>query len=168
MDDLLLKKLKSEYYYLKAEKDYQEQIFNKAQSKFKDYFNPKLGIQEPKPQKKQPVKKPKIRTKRLNRLYKKLAQKIHPDKKTGDKDDFADLKKSVDENNVEKIIDLATDYGVDINEDIDSVDFYENRIEELKAKIEHFSKTVVMQWWNMNEADRKKYESTFIKVLLDS
>ena len=97
----------------------------------------------------------------MNRLYKKLAQKIHPDKKTGDKDDFADLKKSVDENDVEKIIDLATDYGININEDIDSVDFYENRIEELKVKIEHFSKTVVMQWWNMNEADRKKYERHF-------
>ena len=167
MDDLLLKKLKSEYLYLKDEKDYQQQIFNKAQSEFKDYFNPKLGVQEQKPQKKQSKRKPKIRTKRLNRLYKKLAQKIHPDKKTGDKDDFADLKKSVDENDVEKIIDLATDYGIDINEDIDSVDFYENRIEELKGKIDHFSKTVVMQWWNMNEADRKKYESTFIKVLRD-
>ena len=167
MGDLLLKKLKSEYQYLKTEREYQEQIFNKAQSEFKDYFNPKLGIQEPKPQKKQPKKKPKIRTKRLNRLYKKLAQKIHPDKKTGNQSDFADLKKSVDENDVEKIIDLATDYGIDINEDIDSVDFYENRIEELKAKIEHFSKTVVMQWWNMNDADRKKYESTFIKVLRD-
>ena len=168
MDDLLLKKLKSEYLYLKDEKDYQQQIFNKAQSEFKDYFNPKLGVQEQKPQKKRSKRKPKIRTKRLNRLYKKLAQKIHPDKKTGDKDDFADLKKSVDENDVEKIIDLATDYGIDINEDIDSVDFYENRIEELKGKIEHFSKTVVMQWWNMNEADRKKYESTFIKVLQNS
>ena len=168
MDKLLLKKLKSEYQYLKTEKEYQEQIFKKAEEEFKDYFNPKLGVQEPKPRKKQPKRKPKIRTKRLNRLYKKLAQKIHPDKKTGDKDDFADLKKSVDENDVERIIDLATDYGIDINKDIDSVDFYENRIEELKGKIEHFSKTVVMQWWNMNEADRKKYEGTFIKVLQNS
>ena len=167
MGDLLLKKLKSEYQYLKTEKEYQEQIFNKAQSEFKDYFNPKLDIQEPKPQKKQPKKKPKIRSSRLAKLYKKLAHKIHPDKKTGNQGDFAELKKSVDENDVEKIIDLATDYGIDINEDIDSVDFYENRIDKLKAKIEHFSKTVVMQWWNMNDADRKKYESTFIKVLRD-
>ena len=168
MDDLLLKKLKSEYQYLKTEKEYQEQIFNKAKSEFSDYFNPKLGIQEPKPQKKQLKKKPKIRTKRLNRLYKKLAQKIHPDKKTGDKDDFADLKRSVDDNDVEKIIDLATDYGIDINEDIDSVDFYENRIEELRSKIDHYAKTVVMQWWNMSKSDRKKYEDTFIQVLRNS
>ena len=167
MDDLLLKKLKSEYEYLKTEKEYQEGIFKKAEEEFKNYFNPKLGIQEPKPQKKQTKKKPKMRSSRLAKLYKKLAHKIHPDKKTGNKDDFSDLKKSVDSNEVEKIIDLATDYGIDINEDIDSVDFYENRIEELKVKIEHFSKTVVMQWWNMNEADRKKYESTFIKVLRD-
>ena len=168
MDDLLLKKLKSEYQYLKTEKEYQEQIFNKAKSEFSDYFNPKLGIQEPKPQKKQPKKKPKIRTKRLNRLYKKLAQKIHPDKKTGDKDDFSELKKSVDENDVEKIIDLATDYGIDINEDIDSVDFYENIIEELRSKLDHYAKTVVMQWWNMSKSDRKKYEDTFIQVLRNS
>ena len=168
MDDLLLKKLKSEYQYLKTEKEYQEQIFNKAKSEFSDYINPKLGIQEPKPQKKQFKKKPKIRTKRLNRLYKKLAQKIHPDKKTGDKDDFADLKRSVDDNDVEKIIDLATDYGIDINEDIDSVDFYENRIEELRSKIDHYAKTVVMQWWNMSKSDRKKYEDTFIQVLRNS
>ena len=168
MDDLLLKKLKSEYQYLKTEKEYQEQIFKKAEQKFKDHFNPKLGVQEPKPQKKQPKKKPKIRTKRLNRLYKKLAQKIHPDKKTGDKDDFADLKRSVDDNDVEKIIDLATDYGIDINEDIDSVDFYENRIEELRSKIDHYAKTVVMQWWNMSKSDRKKYEDTFIQVLRNS
>lgn len=167
MDDLLLKKLKSEYQYLKTEKEYQEQIFNKAQSEFKDYFNPKLGIQEPKPQKKQPKKKPKMRSSRLAKLYKKLAHKIHPDKKTGNQSDFAELKKSVDDNDVEKIIDLATDYGIDINEDIDSVDFYETRIDELKGKLEHFSKTVVMQWWNMSESDRKKYESTFIKVLRD-
>ena len=168
MGDLLLKKLKSEYQYLKTEKEYQEQIFNKAQSEFKDYFNPKLGIQEPKPQKKQPKKKPKMRSSRLAKLYKKLAHKIHPDKKTGNKNDFSDLKKSVDENDVEKIIDLATDYGIDINEDIDSADFYENRIEELKSKIEHFSKTVVMQWWNMSEDDRKKYETTFLHVLRTS
>tara|TARA_B100001113_G_C21083810_1_gene611133 strand:+ start:855 stop:1361 length:507 start_codon:yes stop_codon:yes gene_type:complete len=166
--DLLLKKLKSEYQYLKTEKEYQEQIFNKAQSEFKDYFNPKLGIQEPKPQKKQPKKKPKMRSSRLAKLYKKLAHKIHPDKKTGNQGDFAELKKSVDENNVEKIIDLATDYGIDINEDIDSVDFYENRIDDLKAKIDHFSKTVVMQWWNMSEDDRKKYETTFLHVLRTS
>ena len=149
---------------MKAEKDLQQNIYEDAVLKFHEHFSKKTKPPAPQPHKSKPKKK-KIRPRKLNKLYKKLAQKIHPDKKTGDKDDFADLKKSVDENDVEKIIDLATDYGIDINEDIDSVDFYENRIEELRGKIEHFSKTVVMQWWNMNEDDRKKYEKTFIHVL---
>ena len=63
MDELLLKKLKSEYEYLKTEKEYQEQIFRKAEKEFKDHFNPKLGIQEPKPSNKQSKRKPKISTK---------------------------------------------------------------------------------------------------------
>ena len=151
---------------MKAEKDLQQSIYEDAALKFHKHFAEKTKPPAPQPHKSKPKKK-KIRPRKLNKLYKKLAQKIHPDKKTGDKDDFADLKRSVDDNDVEKIIDLATDYGIDINEDIDSVDFYENRIEELKGKIDHFSKTVVMQWWNMNDADRKKYESTFIKVLRD-
>ena len=37
MDDLLLKKLKSEYQYLRTEKEYQEQVFRKAEKEFKDH-----------------------------------------------------------------------------------------------------------------------------------
>ena len=134
MDDLLLKKLKSEYQYLKTEKEYQEQIFKKAEQKFKDHFNPKLGIQEPKPQKKQPKKKPKIRTKRLNRLYKKLAQKIHPDKKTGDTEDFRKLKKSVDDNDIDTMMDLADEYNIDIEVEVNQKDILLGKIERLKNK----------------------------------
>ena len=165
MDDLLLKKLKSEYQYLKTEKEYQEQIFNKAQSEFKNYFNPKLGVQEPKPQKKQLKKKPKIRTKRLNRLYKKLAQKIHPDKKTGNNEDFSELKRSIDENDMETLVDLATDYSVDIEEDIDSIDFYESRIDVLKEKLEWYAKTLVMQWFNMDKGAKIQFEQKIIDLL---
>ena len=165
MDDLLLKKLKSEYQYLKTEKEYQEQIFKKAEQKFKDYFNPKLGVQEPKPQKKQSKRKPKMRTKRLNRLYKKLAQKIHPDKKTGDKDDFSELKRSIDENDMETLVDLATDYSIDIEEDIDRVDFYESRIDVLKEKLKWYGKTLVMQWFEMNENSRVQHEQRIINTL---
>ena len=165
MDDLLLKKLKSEYEYLKTEKEYQEGIFKKAEEEFKNYFNPKLGIQEPKPQKKQPKRKPKMRTKRLNRLYKKLAQKIHPDKKTGDKDDFSELKRSIDENDMETLVDLATDYSINIEEDIDRVDFYESRIDLLKDKLKWYTTTLVMQWWNMNENSRVQHEQKIIDIL---
>ena len=133
-DDLLLKKLKSEYQYLKAEKDLQQSIYEDAALKFHEHFAEKTKPPAPKPHKSKPKKK-KIRPRKLNKLYKKLAQKIHPDKKTGDKDDFSELKRSIDENDMETLVDLATDYSIDIEEDIDRVDFYESRIDVLKEKL---------------------------------
>ena len=101
----------------------------------------------------------------MNRLYKKLAQKIHPDKKTGDTDDFSELKRSIDENDMETLVDLATDYNVDIEEDIDRIDFYESRIDVLKEKLEWYGKTLVMQWTNMNENSRVQHEQRIIDIL---
>ena len=101
----------------------------------------------------------------LNKLYKKLAQKIHPDKKTGDTDDFSELKRSIDENDMETLVDLATDYNVDIEENIDRVDFYESRIDVLKEKLEWYGKTLVMQWNNMDKNSTVQHEQKIINIL---
>ena len=163
-DILLLKKLKSEYQYLKAEKDLQQNIYDKAVMDFHECFAQKTEPPAPQPHKSKPKKK-KIRPRKLNKLYKKLAQKIHPDKKTGDKDDFSELKRSVDENDMETLVDLATDYAVDIEEDIDRIDFYESRIDVLKEKLEWYGKTIVMQWFNMDENARSRNEQRIIEIL---
>ena len=163
-DDLLLKKLKSEYQYLKAEKDLQQIIYEDAALKFHKHFAEKTKPPAPQPHKSKPKKK-KIRPRKLNKLYKKLAQKIHPDKKTGDKADFSELKRSIDENDMETLVDLATDYSIDIEEDIDRVDFYESRIDALKEKLKWYSKTLVMQWFEMNENSRVQHEQRIIEIL---
>jgi len=163
-DDLLLKKLKSEYQYLKAEKDLQQSIYEDAALKFHKHFAEKTKPPAPKPHKSKPKKK-KIRPRKLNKLYKKLAQKIHPDKKTGNKDDFSELKRSIDENDMETLVDLATDYSINIEEDIDRVDFYESRIDALKEKLKWYSKTLVMQWFEMNENSRVQHEQRIIEIL---
>ena len=163
-DILLLKKLKSEYQYLKAEKDLQQNIYEGAAIKFHEYFAQKTKPPAPQPHKKKSKPK-KIRPRKLNKLYKKLAQKIHPDKKDGNKDDFAELKRSIDENDMETLVDLATDYAVDIEEDIDRVDFYESRIDVLKEKLEWYGKTLVMQWANMNDNSKVQHEQKIIEIL---
>ena len=163
-DILLLKKLKSEYQYLKAEKDLQQSIYEDAALKFHEYFAKKTKPPAPQPHKSKPKKK-KIRPRKLNKLYKKLAQKIHPDKKDGNKDDFSELKRSIDENDMETLVDLATDYAVDIEEDIDRVDFYESRIDVLKEKLEWYGKTLVMQWANMNDNSKVQHEQKIIEIL---
>ena len=94
-DKLYLKKLKSEYEYLKVEVQYQANLFEKAKSEFDKRFTDKLNLNVP-DSKKVKEEKP-VRKKSLDKVYKKLAQKIHPDKKTGDSDDFKKLKKSVDD-----------------------------------------------------------------------
>lgn len=164
-DDLLLKKLKSEYQYLKAEKDLQQSVYENAALKFHEHFAEKTKPPPaPKPHKSKPKKK-KIRPRKLNKIYKKLAKKIHPDKKTGNKDDFSELKRSIDENDMETLVDLATDYSIDIEEDIDRVDFYESRIDLLKDKLKWYTTTLVMQWWNMNENSRVQHEQKIIDIL---
>lgn len=164
-DILLLKKLKSEYQYLKAEKELQQDIYDKAVMDFHEHFAKKVNAISPKPNKKKKSKPKKIRPRKLNKLYKKLAQKIHPDKKDGNKDDFSELKRSVDENDMETLVDLATDYAVDIEEDIDRVDFYESRIDILKDKLKWYGKTLVMQWFNMNDNSKVQYEKKIIDIL---
>ena len=163
-DELLLKKLKSEYQYLKAEKDLQQSIYEDAALKFHEHFSKKTNPPAPQPHKSKPKKK-KIRPRKLSKLYKKLAQKIHPDKKTGNKDDFSELKRSIDENDMETLVDLATDYSVDIEEDIDRVDFYESRIDVLKEKLEWYAKTLVMQWFNMDKGAKIQFEQKIIDLL---
>ena len=163
-DILLLKKLKSEYQYLKAEKDLQQDIYEGAALKFHEHFAKKTKPPAPQPHKSKPKKK-KIRPRKLNKLYKKLAQKIHPDKKDGNKDDFSELKRSIDENDMETLVDLATDYNVDIEEDIDRIDFYESRIDVLKEKLEWYGKTLVMQWNNMDDNSKVQHEKKIIDIL---
>ena len=66
---------------------------------------------------------------------------------------------------METLVDLATDYAVDIEEDIDRVDFYESRIDVLKEKLEWYGKTLVMQWNNMNKNSRVQHEQKIIDIL---
>ncbi len=66
---------------------------------------------------------------------------------------------------METLVDLATDYSIDIEDDIDRVDFYESRIDVLKEKLDWYGKTIVMQWFNMNENSRVQHEQRIIDIL---
>ena len=139
-DELYLRKLKSEYEYLKAEVQYQ------AKSK---------TVKEEKP----------IRKKSLDKVYKKLAQKIHPDKKTGDSDDFKKLKKSVDDSDMDVVIDLADEYDVDISVEVDEEEFLMQKIESLKNKLDYYNKTLIMQWYKIDENEKNNFENIILNTL---
>ena len=109
--------------------------------------------------------KEKKRTKSLDKVYKKLAQKIHPDKKTGDDKDFKKLKESVDEYDMDSVVDLAHEYNVDISLEVDEEDFLLNGIMKFKDKIDYFNKTLIMQWYKIDEKERVNFENTIVTTL---
>ena len=162
-DELYLKKLKSEYEYLKAEVEYQAELFEKARMEFDKRFSDKLNLNVPKSK---TVKEEKpIRKKSLDKVYKKLAQKIHPDKKTGDSDDFKKLKKSVDDSDMDVVIDLADEYDVDISIEVDEEEFLLQKIESLKNKLDYFNRTLIMQWYKIDENEKNNFENIILNTL---
>ena len=168
--DIYLRKLKAEYDYIKAEYEYQNEIFNKAKLEFDKRFEGKLNLNAPTPDKEQKhwiqkEPKEKKRTKSLDKVYKKLAQKIHPDKKTGDDKDFKKLKESVDEYDMDSVVDLAHEYNVDISLEVDEEDFLLNGIMKFQDKIDYFSKTLIMQWYKIDEKERVNFENTIVTTL---
>ena len=163
-DELYLKKLKSEYEYLKAEVEYQSNLFIKAREEFDKKFQNKLDLSVPENKK---IKEDNIkkRTKSLDKVYKKLAQKIHPDKKTGDTDDFKRLKEIIDKYDMEAVKDLADEYEVDITIDIDEKEFLNTNIKKLKGKLQFYGKTLIMQWYNVDDSEREHFENVIMATL---
>ena len=162
-DKLYLKKLKSEYEYLKVEVHYQANLFEKAKSEFDKRFTDKLNLNVP-DSKKVKEEKP-VRKKSLDKVYKKLAQKIHPDKKTGDSDDFKKLKKSVDDSDMDVVIDLADEYDVDISVEVDEEEFLLQKIERLKNKLDYFNRTLIMQLYKIDENEKNNFENIIMTTL---
>ena len=162
-DKLYLKKLKSEYKFLKVEVEYQAELFQTAKKEFDKKFSNLLNLNVPN-EKKVKEKKP-IRKKSLTKVNKKLAQKIHPDKKTGDAEDFRKLKKSVDASDIDTMMDLADEYDIDIAVEVNQEDVLLGKIEGLKNKLDYYRKTLIMQWYTIDDTEKENFENVILNTL---
>jgi hypothetical protein len=162
--DLEKKKLNAELHYLKAELEFQQSIFDSAQGNFDEYFRDKLDVvSTEKAAQKAIAKKPKIeRQEEVDTIYKKLAQKVHPDKKTGNTDDFKRLKENVDNYDLDGLIDMAQKYEVNIEEDIDEVSYLSVQIQMTKETLDTMMKSLVLQWHNTPEENKTQLEQLII------
>jgi len=154
-DELYLKKIRAEFEYLKVEEQYQKKIFDKAIDEFDEYFGEKINTSKPtatKQEKKWKQKKNKIKS--VDKLYKKLARKIHPDKKGGSKEDFQKLQEVIEDSNIEEVLELADDYGVDVSGEIEQGDFYITMIDTLNSKIKYYQQSLVMQWYTVDTGQK--------------
>ena len=165
-DELYLKKVKVEYEYLKAEEQYQKKIFDKAVGEFDNYFGEKINTNKPtatKQEKKWKQKKNKIKS--VDKLYKKLAQKIHPDKKGGSHEDFQKLQEVIEDSNIEEVLELADDYNIDVSEEIEEGDFYLTMIDTLNSKIKYYQQSLVMQWYTVDKGQKEMLEDYIMSTL---
>tara|TARA_R100000482_G_C5067497_1_gene119940 strand:- start:85 stop:585 length:501 start_codon:yes stop_codon:yes gene_type:complete len=162
-DKLYLKKLKSEYKFLKVEVEYQAELFETAKKEFDKKFSNLLNLNIP--NEKKVKEKKSVRKKSLTKVYKKLAQKIHPDKKTGDTEDFRKLKKSVDDNDIDTMMDLADEYNIDIEVEVNQKDILLGKIERLKNKLDYYRKTLIMQWYTIDDSEKENFENVILNTL---
>ena len=162
-DKLYLKKLKSEYKFLKVEVEYQAELFETAKKEFDKKFSNLLNLNIP--NEKKVKEKKSVRKKSLTKVYKKLAQKIHPDKKTGDTEDFRKLKKSVDDSDIDTMMDLADEYNIDIEVEVNQKDILLGKIERLKNKLDYYRKTLIMQWYTIDDSEKENFENVILNTL---
>ena len=156
-DKLYLDKLKAEVKFLKLESQYTRGLFESALSEFNNFFQEKLENKNT-PQNKKPKKS---KNKNLNKIYKKLASKVHPDKPLGNKEVFNRLTDMVEHNDLNGLIEMAETYNVDVVTDID-IKTYEVVVDDLKDTIDEYKSTIAYQWKYSDRMTKNKIES-FIK-----
>jgi deoxyhypusine synthase len=166
MAQLYLKKLKAQYAYLKVECEYNDSIYKDAIHEFNEYFKDKINLKAEEKELKTTNRASMITKKKLkptvDKIYKKLAQKLHPDKRTGTEEAFRELQDSIEKKDMDRVIELAEEYEVDISLVVDTEEFYTQNISDLEEKLKHQNTTLAMLWHNAEESTRERLEQKII------
>jgi hypothetical protein len=155
---LLKRKARAEYSYLSLELEHQSEVFEEAKIAFNTHFEDRIDKEKeaerfgsdgqtntPEENKKIPLD--------IDKAYKKIALKAHPDKKTGNNEIFQDLRKAVNAHDIDKILFLASEYDIDLEKDakINLYKFYMGGISKLKEQLKYTQSTLAWQWYHGDE-----------------
>ena len=149
-----VEKQKAEINFLKLESEYTRNKFEEALKEFNNYFKKSLENKN----KKDSVKKKKVRDKSISAIYRKIANKVHPDKILGDENTFNRLTKMVENNDLNGLLEMAETYNVEIKNEI-NLKTYESTILNLKENIKELKSTIAYQWKYSNNDTKSKIES---------
>jgi len=168
---LLKRKARAEYSYLSLEHEHQSEVFEEAKIAFNEHFNERIDKKKeseyfskdmktstPEENKKIPLD--------IDKAYKKIALKAHPDKKTGNNEIFQELREAVNTHDIDKILFLASEYNIDLEKDakINLYKFYMGGISELKEKLKYTQSTLAWQWYHGDEG-MKEHITQSVKAL---
>ena len=119
-------------------------------------------------------KKPKIdfktnkKKKAMNKIYKKLAKKLHPDI-GGDEKIFKEITSAMSENNFEKILDISEKHDILLEIDEEMIELLEKQILSTKSKIDKEKSTYSWKLFLCGENTLCKNQliDTFLKHLFN-
>ena len=150
LDGLYNKKLKAEYQFLQLECKYQQNLFDEALKEFVVEFKEHLNKDVV-----SGIEKKKLEKKSLDKIYKKLATKVHPDKSTGNHKEFQKLTKLIDDSDLDGLKEMADEYNVKM--EIDSF-AYEHSIHNISEKIQWYKNTIAYKWKYSDDNVKKQIE----------
>ena len=94
----------------------------------------------------------------LNKLYKKLSLKTHPDKHGGNNELFIEVLNAYKTKNVLKLIKLSNTYKINYILSDDIVAYVEKDINKIEAKIDELQHHVCWLWCNASEEEKKNFK----------
>lgn len=160
--DIKIQRCFAQYEYLEKELIETEYMFNMYRQKFiEEYYGGNIPVEEfKKPPTEEDEEQPMIAEEEkspiLKKIYKSLSLKTHPDKTGGDDSLFVAVKKAYNEGNIFKLLTIATKMDVDLSEFTkDSLDLYEQNINETKTKIENYKKRAAWIWAFANDEQKE-------------
>ena len=170
------KKLSFQYSYLKLEKDEVFEACASVEKEIRTYLkkiSPDSDETEPKQNPPQPVESeiPEIeeddeeekpsappKNKDVKKLYRKIAEKTHPDK-VGNNDlaeIFSKAAKAYSENDIATLLDLAGGLNIELSDlSTESILLLKNNIESIFNEIDIKKKTVAWAWYNSASEEEK-------------
>ena len=164
-----------QYSYLLLEKDELKEVCEKVEKEIRQYMEdnyPEEYKEINQPAATPPIQteiidteennlepnKPKVKNKDLKKLYRKIAEKTHPDKIGDNKysDDFSQAASAYSEGNLAKMLELAGNLNIEILElSKESVELLEKNVNSLSKEVDKIKTTYAWKWHN-RESDNVK------------
>ena len=66
---------------------------------------------------------------------------------------------------MDTVIDLADEYDVDISVEVNEEEFLLQKIERLKKRLDYYDRTLIMQWYKIDEKEKDNFENIILKTL---
>jgi hypothetical protein len=101
----------------------------------------------------------------LNDIYKKIAIKVHPDKKTGDEDKFKELNNANNHNDYGKMLDMAENLGIVIEDNEESYLNNTKQIRCIMKSITEMQTTLAWQWVHSEDSQKDAYKSYILEQM---